>query len=139
MSLVLSARDLTAIRRRGEENYPHECCGFLLGHEREGKREVARLLDADNEREDSPRNRYLISPEAYLAAERAAEREGREVLGFYHSHPDAEARPSEFDRAHALPGVSYVIVSVRERRAGEVNSWVLREDRTRFEPEPIEG
>jgi proteasome lid subunit RPN8/RPN11 len=139
MVLKLGPAPAAAIRRHGEETYPHECCGFLLGRSGAGGREVARLLRADNERGDSPRNRYFISPEAYLAAELEAEKEGREILGVYHSHPDHEARPSEFDRTHAFPGLSYVIVSVREGKAEEVRSWVLAADRSRFDPEPVEA
>ncbi len=139
MNLKLTPAGLDAIRRHGEETYPHECCGFLLGHEGPEGREVARLVRAENERDDFPEHRYLISPEAYLRAELAAREEGREILGFYHSHPDHEARPSNFDREHAFPGLSYVIVSVWEGKAEKVRSWVLAEDRSRFDPEPLES
>lgn len=135
--LALTPQHLEAIRAHGAETYPHECCGFILGVTENGTRRAAELLRAENERTDSANNRYLISPEAYLRAERAAERSGREIVGFYHSHPDAEARPSEFDRAHALPGCSYVIVSVRRGQAGDLNSWVLSEDYSVFEAEDI--
>lgn len=137
MSLTLTERHRGAIRIHGEESYPHECCGFLLGTVVEEARTVARLMRADNERVDSARNRYLISPRAYLDAELEAQRRGLEILGFYHSHPDAPAEPSEFDREHALPGCSYVIVSVREGRSGELRSWILSGDYTRFVSEPL--
>ena len=139
MNLKLTPSGLEAIRRHGEEAYPHECCGFLLGHEGPEGRVVARPVPAENERDDSPKNRYFISPEAYLRAEIAAGKEGREIVGFYHSHPDHEARPSEFDREHAFPGLSYLIVSVRGGKAEAVRSWVLAGDRSRFDPEPVES
>lgn len=137
MTLKLSPAHLEEIRRHGRETYPHECCGFMLGKARGEEKEVVRLLPAANTREDSPQNRYLIPPEAYLGAEQEAERAGLDIVGFYHSHPDHEARPSEFDRSHALPWCSYVIVSVREGAAGDTTSWVLSEDYSRFESEPL--
>jgi len=139
MTLALDEPHRAAIRTHGEETYPHECCGFLLGTGGGGGRKVVRLRRARNERDDAGRNRYLISPRAYLEAEIEAERSGLEILGFYHSHPDAPARPSEFDREHALPGCSYVIVSVRDGRSGELLSWLLSGDYTRFEAEPLSG
>jgi proteasome lid subunit RPN8/RPN11 len=137
MSLQLGDLHAAAIRRHGEETYPHECCGFLLGRARGESKETVRLRPARNEREDSARNRYLISPEAYLEAEKQADREGLEIVGFYHSHPDAEARPSEFDRSHALPWCSYVIVSVREGTARDLRSWILSGETRQFTPEEI--
>jgi proteasome lid subunit RPN8/RPN11 len=135
--LILGAWDREAVRAHGEEAYPYECCGFLLGRGEDGGKRVVRVLRADNERSDSAENRYLISPEAYLRAERKAAQAGLDIVGFYHSHPEAEARPSEFDRAHALPGCSYLIVSVKGGRARDLSSWVLSEDYTRFLPEPL--
>jgi proteasome lid subunit RPN8/RPN11 len=137
VTLTLTGEHLAAIRRHGEATYPHECCGFLVGRADDRGRTALRLFAADNERTDSARNRYLISPESYLKAELSAEAAGLEVIGFYHSHPDAPAAPSEFDREHALPGCSYVIVSVREGKARELTSWVLAEDRSRFISEPL--
>lgn len=138
MSLILERSHVDAIREQGREGYPFEICGFLLGESRGDERRVVKLLPAVNEHADSPRNRYVIPPEAYLEAERTAEREGIEVVGFYHSHPDAPARPSEFDRTHALPGVSYVIVSVRDGSPQDVRSFSLSADHERFPEEALE-
>jgi len=138
MSLTLGAPHVAEIRGEGRNSYPFECCGFLLGTSRGEDRRVVRLLPAENRHEESPRNRYVIPPEAYLEAERTAEREGIEVVGFYHSHPDAPARPSEFDRTHALPGVSYVIVSVREGEPGDLRSFSLSADHERFPEEALD-
>jgi proteasome lid subunit RPN8/RPN11 len=99
---------------------------------------VEAVRPAGNAREDSPQNRYLISPEEMLAAEREARREGREILGFYHSHPDVPARPSQYDLEHAWPVYSFLIMSVKQGRAVEMLSWVMVEDRSRFDEEPIE-
>lgn len=136
--LTLTPNQERDIRRHGEETYPQECCGFLLGRAEGDAKNAVRLLRARNERKDAARNRYLISPEAYLHAERTAVREGLDIVGFYHSHPDAPARPSEFDRSHALPWCSYVIVSVREGESRELLSWILSDDYTRFDPETLD-
>ena len=137
MTLTLSTNDHEAIRRHGESTYPEECCGFLLGTGDGSDKKVVGILRADNQRRDSARNRYLIAPEDYLAAELQAQRSGLEIVGFYHSHPDSEAHPSEFDRKHALPWCSYLIVSVSEGRAEGLSSWVLAEDHSEFLEEMI--
>ncbi|MBI4542871.1 MAG: M67 family metallopeptidase [Gemmatimonadetes bacterium] len=90
-----------------------------------------------NAREDSRATRYLIEPDDLRKADAALTRAGLEIVGYYHSHPDAPARPSDFDRAQAWPWYSYLIVSVADGRAGEVASWTLAADRTRFDPEPV--
>jgi proteasome lid subunit RPN8/RPN11 len=136
--VVLSARDLEAIGRHGEASYPEECCGFLVGRAGAEGTVVERLIPVENAREDSRHNRFLIHPETVLAAHKEARAAGLDVVGYYHSHPDHPARPSEFDREHAWPGLSYVIVSVQGGRAAEARSWRLSDDRERFEEETIE-
>jgi proteasome lid subunit RPN8/RPN11 len=98
--LVLSPRHLQAIRRHAASSYPEECCGVLIGHAGDGAAAtlVERILSVSNEREDSRHNRYVISPETILAAQKEARGLGLEIVGYYHSHPDHPARPSEFDR-----------------------------------------
>jgi proteasome lid subunit RPN8/RPN11 len=137
MALTLGARERRTIEQHGEASYPHECCGFLLGAARDLTRSVTRVALATNETETDGRRRYVISPESYLRAEKEAEAQGLEIVGFYHSHPDVEAVPSEFDRSHAFPGVSYVIVSVVEGKAAALRSWELEEDRSAFRAEPF--
>jgi proteasome lid subunit RPN8/RPN11 len=139
MALELRRDGESRIRAHAEEAYPHECCGFLIGRTAGQDRVVVRVIRADNQRNDSPRNRYLISPEEYLRAEREAEGAGLEVIGFYHSHPDVEPRPSEFDRSHALPGCSYVIVGVDRGAARDLRSWLLADDRGEMIGETIRG
>src|SRR5215469_13013957 len=100
--------------------YPHECCGALLGRDRELEtgahakpvREILGLFPLINRRDDSPRNRFSVTSEDVREAEKAASQQGLDVVGWYHSHPDHPARPSEFDRDHAWPWYSYIIVSV---------------------------
>ncbi len=138
--LVLTLGQLEAIQRHAAGTYPEECCGFLIG--RAGAAAtlptvVARVVPAGNERQDSRHNRFLIHPDAVLAAHKEARAAGLDVVGYYHSHPDHPAKPSDFDREHAWPGLSYVIVSVEGGRAAEARSWRLSDDRERFEEEEI--
>ena len=98
MTLVLDARHVAAIRRHGEADYPAEACG-LIGGALEGDRKVAvQLVPLVNRRTDSARNRYLIDPESFRRAQERLERDGLDVIGVYHSHPDHPPAPSAFDR-----------------------------------------
>jgi proteasome lid subunit RPN8/RPN11 len=119
--------------------YPHECCGALLGRELASEsREVIAVFPLINRRDDSPRNRFSVTSEDVRAAEKAAGAAGCDVIGWYHSHPDHPARPSEFDRDHAWPWYSYIIVSVADCTPKEMKSWRLADDRTHFTSEEIE-
>jgi proteasome lid subunit RPN8/RPN11 len=118
-----------AIRAHGEETYPHECCGALIG--RDGR--VADVVALPNTTEEGPRRRFLVRPSDYREAERRAAELGAELLGFYHSHPDHPARPSQYDLDHAWPTFAYIIVAVAQRRAAEMTVWFLKDDRSSFE------
>ena len=136
--LFISPRHLQTIGRHASVTYPEECCGVLLGRTQPGATTVERVLSVGNEREDSRHNRYLISPETVLAAHKEARALGLQIVGYYHSHPDHPARPSEFDREFAWPGVSYLIVSVEKRRVAETRSWRLAQDLGSFEEEVVD-
>jgi proteasome lid subunit RPN8/RPN11 len=127
------------IREHSAQAYPYECCGALLGRDGEGSREVLDLVPLTNRRDDSPRNRFSITPEDVLLAEKTARESSVDLIGWYHSHPDSPARPSEYDREHAWPWYSYVIVEVQARQPKEITSWRLSDDRERFSPEGIEA
>ena len=135
--LAMIQSDLEAIHRHAVATYPEECCGFLLGRTDGAVTTVERTSPAGNERQESRHNRFLIHPETVLAAHKEARALGLDVVGYYHSHPDHPAQPSEFDREHAWPGLSYAIVSVRNGRVAETRSWRLADDRERFEEEEI--
>ena len=135
----IPAELLQRIRAHGVETYPHECCGALLGNDGEAVREVVDLLPLANRRNDSPRNRFELTPDDVRLAEQTAAAKQLELIGWYHSHPDAPARPSEFDRDHAWPWYSYIIVSVRKREPRDTTSWRLRDDRSGYDPESIES
>jgi proteasome lid subunit RPN8/RPN11 len=140
----LSAACQEKIRAHGVESYPQECCGALFGRDSSGNagdgkpREIVGLFPLVNRSEDSPRNRFSVSPRDVIDAEKAATARGLVVIGWYHSHPDHPARPSEYDRDHAWPWYSYIIVSVRNRVAQEMTSWRLQDDREHYLEETIE-
>jgi proteasome lid subunit RPN8/RPN11 len=137
--LKVPAELVQKIEAHGVEAYPYECCGALLGSDEDGSRHVAELFALSNRRDDSPRNRFEITPEDVLLAERTARDKNLELIGWYHSHPDAPARPSEFDREHAWPWYSYIIVSIREGSPKDITSWRLQDDRSAYDPETIES
>ena len=118
------------IEREGAAAYPNECCGILIGRDivENGipQRIVDRLEPGRNAFEaDEQYHRFSIDPAQQLKAEKIAEREGKAVLGYYHSHPDCPARPSVYDRDHAWPFYSYVIVAIAKGAAVDMTSWVL--------------
>ena len=133
MGLRLKPHVDVAIRTHGEETYPNECCGALIGHDGV----IGETLALPNMTDEGPRTRFRVTPRDYREAERRASELGGELLGFYHSHPDHPARPSQYDLDHAWPFFSYVIVSVREGVSGDMTSWRLREDRSAFDQEEI--
>ncbi len=135
MGLELKPHVDAAIRAHGAETYPNECCGALIG--RDGV--VSDTFALPNTTEEGPRTRFLVRPQDYQAAERQASDVGGELLGFYHSHPDHPARPSQYDLDHAWPFFSYVIVSVRAGVSEDMTSWRLREDRSAFDQEDLNG
>ena len=118
--------DFAEIRRHGEETYPHECCGILLGTSEGDIRTVQSTVRCGNTRTDSPQNRYHIDPRELVRAQREAHERGVDIVGFYHSHPDHPARWSQtdFEEAHWI-GCSYVITSVERGKATVTNSFAL--------------
>ncbi|MGH9718283.1 MAG: Mov34/MPN/PAD-1 family protein [Candidatus Acidiferrales bacterium] len=126
------------IRAHGVETYPHECCGAMLGRDGDAGREVAELLPLANRRDDSPRNRFEVTADDVRLAEKTAREKRLELIGWYHSHPDAPARPSEYDRDHAWPWYSYVIVGIQKGEPKDMTSWRLHDDREAYDSETIE-
>ncbi len=138
MAIILTSSQRESITQEGETAYPNECCGFLLGALDGDHRRVREVVPVDNAREsEAKRNRFLITPEDFMKTEKRARSAGLDVIGFFHSHPDAEARPSAFDTEHAWPWYSYVIVSVRKGQANHTTSWRLRDDRSGFDEETV--
>jgi proteasome lid subunit RPN8/RPN11 len=137
--LKISEQLAGRIHAHGVETYPHECCGAILGRDGEAAREVLDLMPLANHRDDSPRNRFEVTPEDVRLAEKTARAQNLDLIGWYHSHPDHPARPSEYDRDHAWPWYSYIIISVQSGQPRDMNSWRLRDDRSAYDPEAIES
>ena len=147
-SLTISDRVDQEIRAHGQQTYPHECCGALVGRDNQ----VTAFVALPNTTEEGPRRRFLVRPAEYREAERRASELGAELVGFYHSHPDHPARPSQYDLDHAWPTFAYIIVAVAgdglaRRRdgatsggataggatAGDMTVWYLKDDRSSFQ------
>ncbi|WP_446744681.1 Mov34/MPN/PAD-1 family protein [Silvibacterium acidisoli] len=140
--LKLNEQTYDAIRRHGEETYPHECCGVLLGRSADGVNNVEDAVRAGNTRTDSAHNRYHIAPQELVKIQRLGRERGLDIVGFYHSHPDHPAQWSktDFAEAHWL-GCSYVITAVENGAAKITNSFLLTgttEEDKAFEDEAIE-
>ncbi|MDD3007288.1 MAG: M67 family metallopeptidase [Arcobacter sp.] len=128
------------IKEHAQKDYPYECCGILLGKFENGEKTVTEVLEISNEKEEENRhNRYLIPSSKILETELYAIKNGLDIVGFYHSHPDHSAIPSAYDVEHALPVYSYLIVSVYDKKAVDFTISVLSQDRAKFEKELIKG
>jgi len=130
------------LRAHGEETYPHECCGILLGISDADNITVTELIRAGNTRTDSAHNRYNIAPQELISAQRQARKSGLDIVGFYHSHPDHPAQwsPTDFAEAHWF-SCAYVITAVEQAAAQITNSFLLTgtsEEDKKFLDEPIE-
>ena len=136
--IALSVEAVEAIRRHGGAGYPLECCGALIGRlTANGDRRVHEAWPLTNAATATPERRFTVAPEDYRRAEARAAASGSTLVGFYHSHPDARARPSLEDLAHAWPNFDYIIVSVVRGQAEEISCWRLREDRSGFDREDM--
>jgi proteasome lid subunit RPN8/RPN11 len=136
-AIIFLGDTLDAIGAHALRDYPHECCGALLGTIGGERRAVAAILPIGNASDDDRRRRFSVSPRDYLRAEREAEARGLLLLGFYHSHPDHPARPSETDRHYAQPGFSYPIITVTADGAGPIRSWRIDAPEGEYEEEEI--
>lgn len=139
--IQLSEDQRNEIAAHGERDYPHECCGLLLGSFADGGvKSIGEVYPISNAREEeAKRNRFLIRPEELMRGERYAQAKGFDVVGFYHSHPDHPAVPSQYDLEHAWPVYSYIVVSVSAGTAGDLRSWEMAADRSGFAEEEICG
>src|SRR5262249_46146055 len=138
MACVIAAEAVENIRAHSASEYPKESCGLLVGHDAERRRTVAYAVAAGNVA-DSTSRRFTIAPEDFLHAEHGAREHGLEVVGFYHSHPDAAPLPSPSDLGEAWPYYSYLIVAVRAGQAEEQRCWRLEGDAFVEEAIEIDG
>ncbi len=136
--LHFTHQGLSQITAHAERAYPLESCGFLFGRVDGDERTAIAAHPLENAREiEEQYHRFLITPRDVMEAELAAQAQNLDVIGVYHSHPDHPARPSEFDREHALPWWSYVITSVVASGVLEARAWRLSDDRRQFEEEQL--
>ena len=139
MALKIGAGDVGHIHDHAKETYPEECAGALIGVDTGDIKLVVDVWRAENTHEEDRARRFLIEPLQIKEFEERARERDMDVLGFYHSHPDHPAEPSEYDRERAWPYYSYVIASVGEDKVEDMRSWVLRDDRSGYDEEPIIG
>lgn len=139
--LIIRSGEYESLRLHGEETYPFECCGALLGRFKDGDRVVEDAVRCSNTRADRPQDRYNVDPKELIAIQRQADQRGLEIVGFYHSHPDHPAQWSQTDLAEAhWMSCSYVITAVEKGSAARTNSFVLSgssEEDKRLEAEEI--
>lgn len=137
--IVVNPEHLAAIRAHGEKDYPNECCGLLIGlTEASGRKRVVETLPLQNAiPEGAQHDRTLITPKDVMRGEKHARAKGLDVIGNYHSHPDWPAEASQFDLDHAWPTWSYIIVSVPNAVSGDLFSWEMEPDRSRFNREEL--
>lgn len=137
-TVILNIKLLAQIQRHAEVEYPHECCGFILGKEDDNHLLAEEYLSAINRHEENRERRFLIDPLAWQRAEDYADDQGLQLISIVHSHPDHSDQPSEFDRIHAWPGISYMILSICQGVINSQSVWWLRDDRTRFDAIDLE-
>jgi proteasome lid subunit RPN8/RPN11 len=123
-----------AVAKHGIETYPNECCGALIAIDGE----VVDAWPLPNTTQEGARRRFLVSPADYRSAEARADAIGGTLAGFYHSHPDHPARPSQHDLDHAWPNLTYVIVAVAAGVPGAITCWRLRDDRSSFDQKDLQ-
>jgi proteasome lid subunit RPN8/RPN11 len=135
----IDEKSLVSITAHAERDYPHECGGMLIGKFDPDKKTVLETFPLENAREEEARhNRVLILPKDVLRAEKYAREKRLDVVGYYHSHPDDRAVPSQYDLDHALPVWSYVIASVIQGKVVDIRSWEMENDRSKFNEERTE-
>ncbi|HVF03177.1 MAG TPA: M67 family metallopeptidase [Rubrobacteraceae bacterium] len=139
MTLKIGAGDVDHIHDHAKETYPEECAGVIVGMNTGEIKVVVDVWRAENTHEEERSRRFLIEPLQIKKFEEQAQERDLDVLGFYHSHPDHPAEPSEYDRDHAWPYYSYIIASVVSHEVEDMRSWVLKDDRSGYDEEQIVG
>jgi proteasome lid subunit RPN8/RPN11 len=133
--LTLANSLFELIKAHALDAYPNECSGLIVGNY--DRRAANKIFPVKNVHAETTRTRYLIDPKQYMQIERQARMDGLDVIGIYHSHPDVPAKPSQYDKDHAWPFYTYVIVSVLKGKVDQVSAWILRDDRSAFDEEQL--
>ena len=134
----LSQKIIGKISNHAIDEFPYECCGFLIGKFNDEQADADEYVSAKNTVEENKERRFIIDPVEYMQVESRADAQNMSLIGIVHSHPNSPAVPSEFDRNHAFSGFSYIIISVMENDVKEIRSWRLTEDREKFIEEHID-
>ena len=136
--ITVNQKQVAEMRAHGERDYPFECCGLMLGRFEDGRKQVLETYPISNAREEeAKRNRFLIRPEELMRGEKYARAKALDIIGFYHSHPDELAVPSQYDLEHAWPTYSYIVMAIEQGRAADLRSWEMETDRSRFNEEEV--
>ncbi|NET01330.1 MAG: M67 family metallopeptidase [Sphaerospermopsis sp. SIO1G2] len=148
MKIQLTQNHLKIIKNHAQKTYPEECCGLILGHINNNIKKVIEIIPTENvwnteaqtftTETHSKNRRYAIAPQVMLQTQKFARDRNLNIIGIFHSHPNYPATPSEWDRIYAWPEYSYMIVTVENSKAGEINSFSLDENH-QFQPEIIES
>jgi proteasome lid subunit RPN8/RPN11 len=138
MSIRITPAIRQAMLDQALDNYPTEACGLIVGRRELERSEGSYYRSCQNNIEHNRRRRFLINPLDYLETEDRADAEKLSIVSIVHTHPDHPDEPSEFDRQHAWPGISYIIIAVHEGRIKGYRSWRLRDDRSGFDVEAID-
>ncbi len=133
MQVTIQADIVERIKVQAAETYPEECCGVLIGYDDESDKKVLYLYETENIHDDNRTRRFMIGPDDFIKAEKFSRERNAEIIGFYHSHPDHAAEPSEHDRDFAWPWYLYLIVSVVDGKPSKTQVWKLRADRNKFD------
>jgi proteasome lid subunit RPN8/RPN11 len=140
--LVLSASQVAQIEAEGSQTYPNECCGIIIGRDVQDGASTRRIVEKLEPMQNvfdaaQQKRRFAVDPLALMRAEKSTAATGQSVLGFYHSHPDHPARPSEYDREHAWPFYSYIIVAIAKGEPVDMTSWLLDDQTQIFSQQEI--
>lgn len=135
MAINISREHLEKIKEHAIAEFPDECCGILGGSLKD--KVVEKLIIVHNKFEESKHNRFVISPLDFKKADEQLKKSNQEIIGFFHSHPNHDAIPSQYDLEHALPVYSYIIISIQNKKFSHIMSWVLKDDRSKFLEEEI--
>lgn len=135
MVIKISREEVEKIYEHAKETYPEECCGFLIG---EIEKRVLKTEKTRNISLEMRERRYLIDPKTIYDLDQKLEKKKLRIIGYYHSHPNSVPIPSEYDRNHAWPWYTYIIVSIRNKQIEDIKSWILDDDREKFNNEELE-
>lgn len=136
MPVTIPTSEMSIITNHAKTTYPEECCGFLLGVDGQ-IRKIQRVCATQNMNQESREKRYNIHPKELIRADEEARKSNMNLIGIYHSHPDAPAQPSKFDLDHAWPWYTYLVLSVQRGEPKDVAAWLLSEDRSSFDQDDL--